>query len=156
MAAVHPIPAGYSSITPYLIIKGAAAALEFYRKVFGAEQTLRLDGPDGRVGHAEIRIGTSNIMLADEPPQSPDTRSPESLGGTPVGIMLYIADVDSIVDLALAAGATLIRPVKDQFYGDRLGSIRDPFGHIWHIATHIEDLAPEELARRAAEAGKGA
>jgi PhnB protein len=147
--AVKPVPDGYHTATPYLIVKGAAKALDFYTRVFGATVVMRIDGPDGAVGHAEIQIGDSRIMLADEFPGM-GSRSPQSLGGSPVGICLYLPDVDARVAKALAAGATVVRPVQDQFYGDRSGTITDPFGHLWTIATHVEDVAPEEIARRAA------
>lgn len=146
--AVDPVPAGYHSITPYLIINGAAKALDFYQQAFGATELMRMAGADGKVGHAEIKIGDSIIMLADEHPEM-GFRSPKSYGGTPVGLCIYVADVDKRVQTAVAAGATLTRPVQDQFYGDRSGQLTDPFGHHWTIATHVEDVAPDEMARRA-------
>ena len=145
---VAAIPPGYASITPYLIVQGGAAAVEFYKKAFGARQKVRIDLPDGRIGHAELRIGDSLIMLADEAPQH-NAHSPASIGGTPVGIHLYVPNVDAVVERAVAAGATLERPVKDQFYGDRSGSLKDPYGHRWHVATHKEDVAAKEIRRRA-------
>jgi len=145
--AVKPIPDGYHTVTPYLIVKGAAAALEFYKKAFGATELMRMASPDGKVGHAEIRIGDSPIMLADEFPEM-GALSPQSLGGSPVGILLYVPDVDAMAGQAIAAGATVVRPLKDQFYGDRSGTFTDPFGHKWTIATHKEDLSPEEIERR--------
>ena len=145
---VKPVPEGYHTATPYLIIKGAAAALEFYKKAFGATELLRMPKPDGRVGHAEIRIGDSIIMLADEFPEI-GARSPESYGGSPVTLMLYVEDVDAVFNRAVAAGAKVDRPVANQFYGDRTGGIIDPFGHKWYLATHVEDVSPEELLRRA-------
>ena len=148
-AKVKPIPDGYHSATPYLIIQGAAAALDFYKKAFGATELMRMAQPDGRIGHAEIRIGDSVIMLADEVPEM-SYRGPKSLGGSPVSILLYFEDVDAVVARAVAAGAKLIRPVQDQFYGDRSGVIEDPFGHVWTIATHKEDVSPEEIDRRLA------
>ena len=151
--AVKPIPDGYHSVTPYLIVKGAAAALDFYTKVFGATELFRMPGPDGRIGHAEIKIGDSPIMLADEHPEM-DALSPKSIGGTPVGIMIYVANADAIFNAAVAAGAKVLKPLQDQFYGDRNGTIEDPFGHKWTIATHIEDLTPEEIGRRAAAMAK--
>ena len=151
---VAPIPAGYHAVTPYLSIRGAAQALEFYKKAFGAKEVLRMQGPDGKVGHAEIKIGDSHIMLADEFPEM-GARSPQSLGGSPVSILLYVEDVDAQAKLAVAAGAKVVRPVKDQFYGDRSGSFEDPFGHQWHIATHVEDVAPDEMHKRAVAAGRG-
>ncbi len=144
-----PIPDGYRHATPYLCVRGAASALEFYKKAFGATEVMRLAQPDGRVGHAEIRIGESVIMLADEFPEM-GVRSPQSLGGSPVTIHFYVDDVDALAKQAVAAGATLQRPVADQFYGDRSGSLVDPFGHVWMIATHKEDVSPEEMQRRAA------
>ena len=145
---VKPIPEGYHTATPYLIITNAAKAIEFYKEAFGATELARLATPDGKVGHAEIQIGDSRIMLADEFPEW-DARSPQTIGGSAVHIMLYVADVDSVVNRAVAAGATLFKPVADQFYGDRSGSITDPFGHKWTIATHKEDVPPEEMRRRA-------
>ena len=146
--AVQPIPAGYQAVTPYLIVSGAARALEFYKQVFGATEIMRLAGPNG-VAHAEIRIGDSVVMLADE---SPDMgyKSPVALGGSPVSLMLYVSDVDATFQRAVAAGAVQQRPVQDQFYGDRSGTLEDPFGHVWTVATHIEDVAPDEIDRRLA------
>jgi PhnB protein len=149
---VKPIPDGYHSVTPYLIVKGAAKAIEFYKQVFGATEALRMPQPDGRIGHAELKIGNSTIMLADEFPER-NIRGPESLGGTPVMIHLYIDDVDTVAKRAVAAGAKEIRPVQNQFYGDRSGMFADPFGHQWNIATHVEDLSAEEIGKRAAAAG---
>jgi PhnB protein len=145
--AVKPIPDGYHTATPYLIVKDAGRALEFYKKAFGATELMRLEGPDGKIGHAEICIGDSPIMLADEFPDM-GYRSPQALGGSPISICLYVEDVDALFQQALAAGATVVRPVKDQFYGDRSGTLSDPFGHVWTIATHKEDLSPEEVRRR--------
>jgi len=147
-------PEGYHTATPYLIIKDAAQAIEFYKKAFGATEVMRFAQPDGRIGHAEIKIGDSHIMLADEFPEM-GARSPQSLGGSPVSILLYVEDVDAQAKQAVAAGAKVVRPVKDQFYGDRSGSFEDPFGHQWHIATHVEDVAPDEMHKRAAAAGRG-
>ena len=149
-----PVPDGYRSVTPYLIVDGAAKAIAFYEKVFGATVAMRLDGPGGRIGHAEIRIADSVVMLADENPEM-GARGPRSIGGSPVSLMLYIPDVDAVVARAVAAGARLQRPVEDKFYGDRMGSILDPFGHIWHVSTHKEDVAPDELQRRAASQAGG-
>jgi PhnB protein len=146
--SVRPIPEGYHTATAYLIVQGAARALEFYKKAFSAVELFRLEGPDGKIGHAEIKIGDSPIMLADEHPHM-GFRSPQSLGGTPVSMVLYVEDVDKRFSQAVAAGATVMRPVKDQFYGDRSGTVTDPFGHVWTIATHKEDIAPEEMSRRA-------
>jgi PhnB protein len=147
---VKPVPDGYHSVTPYLIISGAAAALEFYKKSFGATELLRMDAPGGKIAHAEIKIGDSPIMLADEHPDM-GYRSPQAIGGTPVSIMIYVEDVDAVFNRTVAAGAKVRQPVKDQFYGDRSGAVEDPFGHVWTIATHKEDLTPEEIGRRAAE-----
>jgi PhnB protein len=145
--AVKAIPDGYRSVTPYLIVKGADRAIDFYKKVFGAAQRMRMDGPNGTVGHAEIEIDDSTIMLADEFPDM-GFRSPQSLGGTGVNLHLYVKDVDACFNRAVAAGAKALRPVQDQFYGDRSGTVEDPFGHVWTISTHKEDLSPEELQKR--------
>lgn len=145
--AVKPIPDGYNSVTPYLIIDGAARALEFYKKALGAEETVRMPAPGGRIGHAEMRIGSSVIMLADENPEV-GARSPKSFGGSPISLMLYVEDVDKAFARAVQAGATVQRPLANQFYGDRTGGIVDPFGHIWYLATHVEDVSPEEMKRR--------
>jgi len=153
-AKVKPIPDGYHVITPYLCIKGASDAIEFYKKVFGATEVMRMAQPDGRIGHAELQIGDSKFMLADEFPEM-DFRSPRSIGGTPVMLHLYVEDVDTVVGRAVAAGAKVLRPVQDQFYGDRSGSVADPYGHVWHVATHKEDLSPDEIRKRAAAAHKG-
>ncbi len=144
---VKPIPDGYHTVTPYLIVQGAARAIDFYKKAFAATELFRMGCPGDKVGHAEIKIGNSPIMLADEFPDM-GFRSPQSLGGSPVSILLYVADVDARFRQAIAAGAKELRPVKDQFYGDRSGTLQDPFGHVWTIATHKEDLSPEELAKR--------
>ena len=151
---VKPIPDGYTNLMPYLIVDGAAKAIDFYKAVFGATERMRMPAPGNRIGHAELEIGGSVIMLADEHLEI-NAKSPQRLGGSPVSLMLYVAEVDAVVAKAVAAGATLERPVADQFYGDRSGSIKDPFGHSWHIATHIEDVSPAELERRAKEMGKG-
>ncbi len=148
--AVLPIPAGYHNVTPYLIVKGAAAALDFYQKALGAEEMMRLEGPGGTIGHAEIKIGDSMIMLADECPEM-SFRGPKAIGGTPVSLHVYVEKVDARFELAIACGGKVIRPVQDQFYGDRTGMFEDPFGHIWSLATHTEDLSPEEIGRRAEE-----
>lgn len=148
--AVKPIPDGYHSITPYLIVSDAARAIEFYKQAFGAIELMRMPGAGGKIGHAEIRIGDSPVMLADEAPEM-NARSPQSVGGTPVSLMLYVTDVDAVAAKAVAAGAKVIRPVADQFYGDRTGGFEDPYGHLWYIGTHKEDIATEEMARRAAE-----
>jgi PhnB protein len=151
MPNIKPIPEGYHSVTPYLFIKGAASAIEFYKNVFGATEVMRMPGPNGQIMHAEMRIGDSIVMLSDENPQM-GALSPQSIGGTAGGLNVYIADVDAVTQKAVDAGAKLVRPVKDQFYGDRSGSIIDPFGHMWSVATHVEDVAPEELRKRAAAA----
>ncbi len=148
---VKPVPEGYHTATPYLIIKGAAAALEFYKKAFGAIELCRMPNPDGRVGHAEIKIGDSIIMLADEHAEI-GAHSPDAYGGTPVTLMLYVEDVDAVFNRAVAAGAKIERPVANQFYGDRTGGIIDPFGHKWYLATHVEDVSAEEMLRRASAA----
>jgi PhnB protein len=141
------IPAGYHTVTPYLAIKNAVKALEFYKQAFGAIETSKLMVPDGRLGHAEIRLGDSVIMLSDEFPEY-GGKSPETLGGSPVSIHLYVADVDAFFKRALAAGAKERKPMMDQFYGDRSGQLEDPFGHLWWVATHKEDVAPEEMQKR--------
>jgi PhnB protein len=143
-----PIPDGYHSVTPYLIINGATAALDYYTRAFGAIELFRMPAPEGKIGHAEIKIGDSPIMLADECPEM-GYKSPQSLGGSPVSIMIYVDDVDTVFKQAIAAGGKEQRPVKDQFYGDRSGTLEDPFGHVWHVATHTEDVSPEEMERRA-------
>jgi PhnB protein len=150
---VKPIPAGYHAVTPYLSIRGAARAIEFYKKAFGAAEVMRMPGPDGKLGHAEIRIGDSRIMLSDEYPEMA-FMGPQTRGGSTVHIHLYVRDVDATTARAVAAGAKLIRPIEDKFYGDRTGSIEDPFGHVWHLATHKEDLSMAELRRRAEKAAK--
>lgn len=146
---VNFIPKGYNVVTPYLSVKGAAEAIAFYKKVFGAKEVMRMAGPNGTIGHAEIQVGDSRIMLADEFPEM-NFRSPRSVGGTPVHIHLYVQDVDRVAKKAVAAGAKQLRPVADQFYGDRSGSLEDPFGHVWHVATHIADIPMKELKKRAA------
>ncbi|HEX7329555.1 MAG TPA: VOC family protein [Casimicrobiaceae bacterium] len=145
---VQPIPAGYHTVTPYLIVRGAARAIDFYRNAFGASEVMRFDEPNGRIAHAEIRIGDSHVMLADE---SDAYRSPQTLGGAGASLMLYVEDVDRMFAQAVAAGATVQRPVADQFYGDRVGTIVDPFGHVWSIGTHKEDVSMEEMHRRMAK-----
>ncbi|MGH9969713.1 MAG: VOC family protein [Pyrinomonadaceae bacterium] len=154
MSTVKPIPEGYHSVTPYLIIKGAAAAIDYYKKAFGATELFRMAQPDGKVGHAEIKIGDSPIMLADEYPEM-NYVSPTTLGGSPVSLMIYVEDVDGVFKQAIAEGGKEQRPVEDKFYGDRGGSLVDPFGHVWHIATHKEDVSPEEMEKRAAAAHGG-
>ena len=145
--AVKPIPEGYHTVTPYLIVHDAAKALDFYKKALGARELFRMAMPNGRVGHAEIQVGDSRVMLADEFPEM-GAKSAKAYGGTPVGLCLYVEDVDARFRQAVAAGATVERPVQDQFYGDRSGTLVDPFGHKWTIATHKEDLTPEEIGRR--------
>ena len=149
--AVNPIPAGYHSATPYLIVKGAARALAYYKKAFGAKERVRMEAPDGKIGHAELEIGDSLVMLSDPFPQA-STTPPKELGGTSAGVFLYVEDVDAVVKQAVDAGATVAMEVSDQFWGDRFGSVTDPFGHLWSIATHVEDVPPEEMAERAKEA----
>jgi PhnB protein len=145
--AVQPIPDGYGSVTPYLIVNGASRALEYYKMAFGAQELMRFDGPGGTVAHAEFQIGNSRIMIADESPQM-GQQSPQSLGGSGTGLMLYVDDVDSTFERAITGGATVMKNVADQFYGDRSGSLTDPFGHVWTIATHVEDVSEEEMQRR--------
>ncbi|WP_135468429.1 VOC family protein [Crenalkalicoccus roseus] len=144
---VPPIPPGYRSVTPYLILEDAARALAWYAEAFGARERMRLPMPNGRIGHAEIEIGDSVVMLADAVPEH-GIRDPRALGGSPVTLHLYVAEVDATVARAVAAGAALQRPVENQFYGDRSGTVQDPFGHIWHVASHVEEVPPEEMARR--------
>ena len=146
--AAKPIPQGYHSVTPYLIIDGAANAIEFYKKVFGASELFRFPAPGGRIGHAEIKIGDSPIMLADQHPER-GNKGPQAHGGSPVSIMLYVEDVDSVFNRAVQSGARVREAVQDKFYGDRSGTLIDPFGHTWHIATHKEDVSMEEMERRA-------
>lgn len=156
--AIQPIPEGYHTVTPYLIFGDAAKAIEFYTEAFGATEVMRILKPDGGVGHAEIRIGDSMIMLADEHPDM-GASGPEAYGGSPASFMIYVEGVDERFSQALAAGAEEIRPVKDQFYGDRSGTVKDPFGYQWSLATHVEDVSPEEMDRRhraLAEEGTGA
>ena len=147
--SVKPIPDGYGTVTPYLIVQGAGAAIEFYKIVFGATERLRLPTPEGRVAHAELEIGNSLLMLADECPER-GAKSPQTVGGSPVSFHLYVPDADAVYAKALAAGAKPIRPVENQFYGDRTGLFADPFGHTWNVATHVEDVSPEELQKRMA------
>ena len=149
MAKVKPIPDGYPRVTPYLHVDGASRAIEFYSTVFGATERMRMPAPGGRIGHAELQIGDSVIMLADEFPDM-NVRGPKAIGGTPVTVMVYVEDVDQVFDRAIKAGAKEMRPVKDQFYGDRSGEFEDPFGHRWNVATHVEDVPPDEMAKRAA------
>jgi PhnB protein len=146
--ATKPIPDGYHSITPYLIVNGAAKAIDFYKHAFGAVELMRMPRPDGKIGHAEIKIGDSAIMLADEHLEM-GFRSPQSLGGAAVSLMVYVERVDDVFGRAVAGGAKQLQPIKDQFYGDRSGTLQDPFGHTWTVATHVEDVPPEEMRRRA-------
>jgi PhnB protein len=150
MANVKPIPEGYHSVTPYLVMKGAADAIEFYKKAFGAIELFRMDH-EGKIGHAELKIGDSPIMIADENPQM-GYRGPEALGGTPVSLMIYVDDVDKIYPQAIAAGGVELKPLQDWFYGDRSGTLKDPFGHVWTVSTHKEDVTPEEMDKRMAAA----
>jgi len=152
--AVKPIPEGYHSVTPYLIIEGAGEAIAFYAKAFGAKELFRFPTPDGKIGHAEIKIGDSPIMLADAYPAM-GYKSPKSLGGSPVSLMIYVADVDTVFNQAVQAGATVKEALTDKFYGDRSGSLIDPFGHVWHVSTHKEDVSMEEMEKRAKAASAG-
>lgn len=147
---VNFIPKGYNVVTPYLSIKGAAKAIAFYKKVFGAKEIMRMPGPKGTLGHAEIALNGNRIMLADEYLEM-NFKSPRAFGGTPVGINLYVKNVDAVAKKAVAAGAKLLRPVADQFYGDRSTSIEDPFGHVWHVSTHVRDVSVKEMKKKAAE-----
>ncbi len=149
--ATESVPANYPRVTPYLAIDGAAEAIEFYKQALGATERMRIGAPGGKIGHAEITLGDSVVMLADEFPEM-GVRSPKAIGGSPVTISVYVEDVDDVFDRAVRAGATSLRAVEDQFYGDRSGQFEDPFGHRWSIASHVEDVAPEEMERRAAEA----
>ncbi|MGH9216925.1 MAG: VOC family protein [Acidimicrobiales bacterium] len=151
--AVKPIPDGYPRVSPYLVVDGAQKAIEFYTTVLGATERMRMPGPDGRIGHAELRVGDSVIMLADEFPDM-GAKGPSAYGGSPVSISVYVEDVDATFDKATGAGATVVRPLENQFYGDRSATFDDPFGHRWTIATHVEDVSPEEMGRRAAEMGQ--
>ena len=155
MNNVNYIPKGYSTVTPYLVIKGAAKAIDYYKSVFGATVVVRMDGPGGLVGHAELQIGDSRIMLADENP-SMGHRSAETIGASPVSLYVYLPDCDKVVAKAAAEGAKILKPVQDQFYGDRSGFIQDPFGHLWGIATHKEDVSPQEMKERMKKAMQAA
>jgi len=152
MANVKPIPDGYHSVTPYLIINGATKALDFYKKAFGATEMFRMEH-EGKIGHAEIKIGDSPVMLADEQPAMGYV-GPEKLGNSPVSLMIYVEDVDKVYKQAISSGGTELKAVQDQFYGDRSGTLKDPFGHVWHIATHKEDVSPAEMEKRIAAAHK--
>ena len=151
---VQPSPEGYNTVTTYLAVDDAAKAIEFYKRAFGAKETVRMDAPGGKIGHAEIQIGDSVIMLADPFPQS-STKSPKELGGTAAAFFMYVEDVDAAIQKAVDAGGTISMEPEDQFWGDRLGSVTDPQGHLWQIATHIEDLTPEEMAERSKAAMAG-
>jgi PhnB protein len=153
--SVKPIPDGYRGAIPYLTVKNAAAAIDFYKQAFGATELMRMAAPDGKIGHAEIKIGDAVVMLSDEHPEM-NVLSPETIGGSPVVIHLYVENVDVTAGQAIAAGAKVVRPVEDQFYGDRAGKFTDPFGHHWWLATHKEDVAPEEMKKRAAALYGGA
>ena len=149
MSKVSYIPKDYNSVTPYLIVKDAAHAIEYYKKVFGATETVRMPGPDGKIGHAELKIGNSNIMLADEnPSMGPGHVSAAAIGSSPVSLYVYLPNVDEVVQRATKEGAKVLKPVQDQFYGDRNGFIQDPFGHLWGVATHVEDVSPQQMAER--------
>ena len=145
-----PIPEGYEGATPYLAVRGGADAIDFYKKAFGAKEIMRMAAPNGTIGHADIVVAGGHVMLADESPEM-GHRSPQSLGGSPVSLVLYVENVDEVVKRAVGAGAKLTRPVEDQFYGDRAGTVTDPFGHVWHVMTHIEDMSHEEMIRRGSE-----
>ena len=147
-----PVPEGYHTVTPYLAVDDAAEAIEYYGKAFGATERVRMDTPDGKIGHAELEIGDSLVMLSDPSPQA-TTRTPKEIGGTTASVFLYVDDVDTVVKKAVDAGATVTMEVADQFWGDRFGTITDPFGHVWSIATHVEDVPPEEKAAMAAMSG---
>jgi PhnB protein len=147
---VNPIPKGFRSVTPYLTLNDAARALDFYKRAFGAEVVVRMDGPGGKIGHAEIKIGDSIIMLGDEMPGG-GARSPQSLGGTTGGVMLYVENADAVFNQAVSAGAQVEAPLADMFWGDRYGKLKDPFGHSWSVATHKEDVAPAEMSKRMQE-----
>jgi PhnB protein len=146
--ATKPIPEGYHTVSPYLAVDDAARAIEYYAKAFGAKELMRMDGPGGTIGHAELELGDSRIMLSDPFPQA-STRPPKDLGGTSASVFMYVEDVDAVVKRAVDAGATVTMEVADQFWGDRFGTITDPFGHVWSIATHVEDVPPDEMAERA-------
>jgi PhnB protein len=157
MSKVSYIPKDYHTVTPYLVVRGAAQAIEYYKKVFGATELFRMDAPDGKVGHAELKIGDSQIMLADEKPgMGTGYASAQTIGASPVSLYVYIPDVDAVVDRAVTAGAKLLKPVQDQFYGDRTGFFQDPFGHLWGVATHVEDVSPAQMEERAKKAMQAA
>jgi PhnB protein len=151
MSGVKAIPEGYHNVTPYLFVRGAASAIDFYKSVFRATEIIRMVGINGRIMHAELKIGDSIVMLADENPQT-GVMSPQTIGGYSVGLHLYVENVDAVIQKAVESGAKSLRPIKDQFYGDRSGSLLDPFGHMWSVATHVEDVSPEEMRKRATAA----
>ena len=146
--AVEPIPEGYTSVSPYLTVDDGKAAIDFYKRAFGATEIGVMESPDGRIAHAALRIGNSVVMFSDPFPQF-SSKSPKELGGTTVALFLYVEDVDAVVKRAVDSGATILMEVEDQFWGDRFGTIKDPFGHVWSVATHIEDVSPEEMEERA-------
>ena len=146
--AVKPVPDGYHTVSPYLAVEDAAAAIDYYKKAFGATERGRMEGPDGKIGHAEVQIGDAVVMLSDPVPQG-STRPPIELGGTTSSVVLYVEDVDAVVERAVDAGGIVVMEVADQFWGDRFGTITDPFGHVWSVATHVEDVPPEEMEQRA-------
>jgi PhnB protein len=155
MATVKSIPEGYHNVTPYLYVRGATAAIDFYKSIFGAVEIVRMAGSNGKIMHAELRIGDSIVMLADENPQN-GVMSPQTIGGFSGGLHLYVENVDAVIQKAIESGAKLLRPIKDQFYGDRSGSLLDPFGHMWSVATHVEDVPPEEMKKRMATVSQAA
>ena len=155
MATVKSIPEGYHNVTPYLYVRGATAAIDFYKGIFGAVEIVRMAGSNGKIMHAELRIGDSIVMLADENPQN-GVMSPQTIGGFSGGLHLYVENVDAVIQKAIESGAKLLRPIKDQFYGDRSGSLLDPFGHMWSVATHVEDVPPEEMKKRMAAVSQAA
>jgi PhnB protein len=147
MGTVRPIPEGYHTVTPYLYVRGATAAIDFYRNVFGAAEIVRMAGPDGRIMHAELKIGDSVVMLGDENLQV-GMLSPQTVGGFSTGLHVYVENSDAVVKKMVDSGGKVLRPIKNQFYGDRSASVLDPFGHMWSVATHIEDVSPEEMKKR--------
>lgn len=149
MSGVKPIPDGYHTVTPYLVMKDAASAIAFYEKAFGAKKLMVIPSPHGRIGHAEIKIGDSPIMMADESPEM-HQHSPQSLGGSPVSLLIYIEDVDALAAQAIAAGIKVVSPVEEKFYGDRIGTFADPFGYVWHLATHVKNVSAEDMQKYAA------
>jgi PhnB protein len=153
--AVKPIPEGYRSVTPYLIVKGAVRAIDFYKQAFGATEIMRFPGPNNTIVHAEIKIGDSVVMLSDSPVGG-EFRDPQALGGSPIGLMIYVPEVDKTFKNAVSLGAKQSRPVVDQFYGDRSGTLVDPFGHVWTVATHVEDVSPQQMQERMANMKKSA